>query len=432
MTFALHFVTSLREATGIDLMQKPFFRNTPYYLLYSNPPYAKISPFGDGEHNGSSVGKGHLMYQFATLTRNPYFRWYADAWRSGPGAGILGVLLYDETLQSKSPADLPSSRYFPGVGLVSLHSAFGDAANDVHFLIHSNPYGAVSHGHADQNAFTIEAYGEALAIASGYYPWYGSNHHKYWQWESRSSNTITFNGGQGQVIRSRKSKGAITVYQPGDHYDYLCADATAAYQGRLTRAKRHVIHVKPGWFVMMDDLAAPQPVSFEWNLHALSPMEMDENFQTITVAQGNSRLYVQLYPGENLKFSQTDQFTVPPERGEPPQHHFKAASAPRTESQIVSVLLPYKAGGENDLPQIKSLVSDTAIGVRLITPNGIHTIAFRRPGTSGDTSLGVYNSDGEGFAVFSAVNDTPTRHLLVKGTRLLEVEPRSEPRVIVP
>lgn len=31
MQFALHNVVALREAAGVNLMQKPFFRNTPYY-----------------------------------------------------------------------------------------------------------------------------------------------------------------------------------------------------------------------------------------------------------------------------------------------------------------------------------------------------------------------------------------------------------------
>ncbi len=56
MNFALHFVIPLRTATGADLMRQPFFRNTPYYLLYTNPPYAEISPFGDGEHGGGGGG----------------------------------------------------------------------------------------------------------------------------------------------------------------------------------------------------------------------------------------------------------------------------------------------------------------------------------------------------------------------------------------
>ena len=290
MNFALHFVVPLRNTAGADLMQKPFFQNTPYYLLYTNPPYAKISPFGDGEHGPSSRAKGALMYQFSSLLHDPYIRWYADAIESGPGDAILGVVLKDDSLQAKSPSELPSSRYFPGVGLVSLHTDLGSADNDIHFLIHSDPYGPISHAHADQNAFTLEAYGEALAIASGYYPWYGSDHHSKWQWESKSSNTITYDGGIGQKKRDPKSKGRIVAFEPGEFADYVQADASAAYQGQLKKFVRHVVHIRPGLFILFDELDAPEPVLYEWRLHALSEMQLRPNEQIVTVRQGEARL----------------------------------------------------------------------------------------------------------------------------------------------
>ena len=72
----------------MDLMQKPFFRNTPYYGLYTATPYHQHSPFGDG-HTGSPRGIGNLMYAFSTLTQDPYFRWHAEESESTIGADVL-------------------------------------------------------------------------------------------------------------------------------------------------------------------------------------------------------------------------------------------------------------------------------------------------------------------------------------------------------
>ena len=47
MTVGLHFIQDIKKATGLDLIKKEFYKNTPYYIIYSNPPYAKMSPFGD-------------------------------------------------------------------------------------------------------------------------------------------------------------------------------------------------------------------------------------------------------------------------------------------------------------------------------------------------------------------------------------------------
>ena len=152
MNYALHFVVSLKKAIGIDMMQKGFFHNTPYYILYSNPPYAKLSPFGDGENNPPSKSRALTMYHFSSLLYDPYLKWYADFLDAGPGENILGVLLKNDYIKSKSPSDLPQSRYFPGIGLVSLHTNLDNADEDIHFLFHSDPYGKYGHHHPDEES----------------------------------------------------------------------------------------------------------------------------------------------------------------------------------------------------------------------------------------------------------------------------------------
>ncbi len=197
MSFGLHFVVALREATGIDLSQRPFFKSTPYYRLYITPPHAQMSPFGDGSQWLPSR-PGRLMYWFSTLGQDPAIRWYADSLGQGGGASILGVVLKDDTLAGRAPHELPPARLFEGVGLASLHTDLVNGDEDVHFSMKSSPYGAVSHGHQAQNCFALEAYGEALAILTGYYTSYGSPHHVNWTRQTKAKNGITIDGGIGQ------------------------------------------------------------------------------------------------------------------------------------------------------------------------------------------------------------------------------------------
>lgn len=400
MSFVLYFVVPLREATGIDLMQKPFFHNTPYYTLYTNPPYAKISPFGDGEHGGASRSRGSLMYHFSTLLRDPYVRWYADALDASPGTGVLGFVLADESLKAKEPSDLPSARYFPGVGLVSMHTALGDADRDIHFLFHSDPYGAISHSHADQNAFTLEAFGEALAIASGYYPWYGSLHHKNWQWHSKSSNTITINGGIGQRIRSPESKGKIVSFSAGEWFDYCLGDALAAYAPRLEKADRHVLHLHPGTFVIIDDLSAPEPVTFEWQLHTLSKSTIDEEKQAVTISRGDARCAVLFASPQGLKITQTDQFTDPPEDNKPNQWHVTGATAkPVAATRFFTVLHPYRSGDQRSIPRVEWLEGEGAVGLRMVREDAEYVVGFRSDPRMAYTSVGNLTSAASVYAV---------------------------------
>ena len=377
MSFALHFVVPLRLATGADLMEKPFFRNTPYYLLYTNPPYAQISPFGDGENGrGGGGGKGLVMYAFSSLLGDPYLRWYAEESGVDVPADILGVVLSKDAPTAKPPLDLPQTRYFPGVGLVSLHTALGNAAEDIHFLIHSDPYGPISHAHADENAFTLEAYGEALAIASGYYPWYGSDHHSGWQWESKSSNTITFNGGIGQAKRSAKSKGRIVQVVSNGTFDYVQADATEAYQGKLTKCVRHVVHIRPGVFVIYDDVAAPEPVTFEWRLHGNAPVEAEGN--KMKIVQGDAVLNVDFVMPTTLSMSTHEGAEPPPENDYPPQYYAIAATAePVATTGYLAVLSPERT--DERIPMaIVPLASGDTPGLR-ININGEETlVAFKK------------------------------------------------------
>ena len=96
----------LREATGVDLMQKPFFRNTPYYGLYTATPYHQHSPFGDGQ-TGSPRGLGQLMYVFSTLTQNPYVRWHAQESEATIGADVLSLATYDPNCRPARRSSCP-------------------------------------------------------------------------------------------------------------------------------------------------------------------------------------------------------------------------------------------------------------------------------------------------------------------------------------
>jgi hypothetical protein len=222
------------------------------------------------------------MYVFSTLTQNPYFRWHAEEAKATVGADVLSLATYDPRLKVKSPRELPPARWFPAVGLASFHTALGDRQNDISFLMRSSPYGGVSHGHADQNAYAIEAFGRGLAIATGYYPWYGSPHHDKWTRATRAVNSILVDG-QGQVQRRWGAGGQLTAMESVEGYDYAEGEAAPAYAGLLERFRRRVVHVRPGMFVMLDDLQSPRPARFQWLLHAYHQIQIKEGKQVLRV-----------------------------------------------------------------------------------------------------------------------------------------------------
>jgi len=194
-----------------------------------------------------------------------------------------------------------------------------DVDNDTFFLFKSSPYGSVSHSHADQNCFAIMKGGKALAIPSGYYgPSYGMAHHAEWTRSTKANNGVLVNG-EGQVIRSAKANGHLVHFEDRKGLSYVCGDATAAYVGKLNRFERHVLFLRPGLILMLDDLAAPEAATYQWMLHAFDEMTVG-NGQVIS-RRDDKTLDVRLMSPQGLTLSQTDVFDTPFNAGIPESFH---------------------------------------------------------------------------------------------------------------
>ncbi len=161
--------------------------------------------------------------------------------------------------------------------------------------------------------------GKALAIPSGYYgPSYGMPHHAEWTRSTKANNSILVNG-QGQIIRNAKANGQITAFEDHPGLTYLQGNAAPAYMGNLTRFNRHVLFLRPGLILILDDLEAPAPATYQWMLHAFEEMELS-NSQIISKRE-NATLNVHLSSPSGLTLSQTDQFDIPYNTNIPEQFH---------------------------------------------------------------------------------------------------------------
>ncbi|MBD3291939.1 MAG: DUF4962 domain-containing protein, partial [Armatimonadia bacterium] len=252
----------LLDDIGVPFKDKPFCQNNGWFGLYGVPVGGKMRPFGDSHSGSVGPADGRVIYRWATLYQNPYWRWYAEQYNADPGSAAGEFGFFDPDLQATAPTDIPQGHVFPDIGLACMHSNIADPQNNVYMLMRSSPYGSVSHSHASQNAFAINAFGQALAMSSGYYQLYGSPHHAQWTWDTRAHNSILVNG-EGQVKRSAQSKGQITQFDTQDEYCYAVGDATEAYDGRLDKFLRRVLFIRPDTFVICDELEAPEPATYQ-------------------------------------------------------------------------------------------------------------------------------------------------------------------------
>lgn len=378
-TLYLPAIEALRATTGFDLYRKPFFNRIPRFFLYCTSPIGEQRPFGDGSDRPVSGPAGAvLMAHHGRRLKDPAYVWWAQqagGLKEGVSDALVAVLTEDD-VPPRPPSDRPQAAVFRGIGWAALHSALDRPEQDTLLLFKSSPYGSVSHSHADQNSFAILKGGRALAIPSGYYgPAYGMPHHADWTRQTKANNSILVDG-EGQVVRSLRARGRIAAFRHQKALTYVAGDAAEAYGGRLTRFLRHVLFLRPGLIVMVDDLEAPRPARYQWLLHALEKMEADETAGVVVSRRGGASLTVRLVAPQGLAFSQTDRFDTPYNAGNPPEYHeerpnqwhFRAET--REPAAATRILALATVRGPDEDFRVETLEHEGWWGLRLETQAG--------------------------------------------------------------
>ncbi len=306
LSFIIEYAEMLRTVTGLDLFQQPWLNQTARFPMYCAPPNAWGVSFADtGKPNHS--GRGPYATNYVGLlgenTGDPYALWYA-----GRREVVEGV-------DPRPPVDLPQSIHYSFIGLGIVNDSLLDGREGVTFAMHSGPYFA-GHQHADQNAFVIHAYGEKLAIDSGYYDWYGSPHFKEYSLQTVAHNSVLVDG-EGQAAVTKGADGRMAAYFESPGYAYMVGDASDpdVYKGRLTRFDRRVLMVRPGVIVMQDLLDAPESSSFDWLLHTVAPIEVDAASRRFAVTSGAARMTAQMLAPGDVAAEVTDRYPVHPYDG---------------------------------------------------------------------------------------------------------------------
>jgi len=390
MSKAVTWLQVANSALGIDGFKKPFFSQVGDYPLYIAPPGSPNMGFGDLSFRPPPQSWGGFIEYFlragsgksqANNTHAGCWRWWTEQWQMRGEDGLMGFL-YDANLPplppAKAPTDLPQSKIFHGIGVASLHTTLLNGADDVHLLFKSSPFGAQSHGHNPQNSFQLNAYGEALLTTCVYRDLHGSKFHYQWAHSTKAHNAVLVDG-EGQIPHTATSTGRIIESKLTPEWDYIEGDALPAYGGKLTRARRKVVFVKPNLIVICDDLAAPKPVSFQFLLHALSPFTVDEEASILFAKQPKARVTAQYLSPTPLNFRQWDGFDPKPDREFPNQWHVEAGTRERlTELRMLTVIVPQRSGQAEVAWKAARLESDTAVGVRIVRAGKATLVAFRK------------------------------------------------------
>lgn len=316
----------------------PFWKNTPYFAVYNVQPYLHTI-FGDasnaGHFNLEPVVAEYLRH-LGRVQQDGYLITYAslvDDPRTPPSKMGLGKLdrtyptaaefLIRNFIGSAFPlpeprplSELPPYRYFSDIGWVSMHSALGDPANDIHITFKSSPYGSYSHSHADQNAFILNAYGEGLAINSANREFHRSPHHQHWTWQTRSKNAVLIDG-LGQKSQDKHATGKITRFEVGDRYALATGDARVAYNtlqpfDKVKRATRDLVFIDQRYLVIRDVVHIADGATLAWRLQAEQSQGWDNLRQTGFILGEKATLTTKfISPDHEWAATITDRYPVP-------------------------------------------------------------------------------------------------------------------------
>ncbi|MHB8997042.1 MAG: DUF4962 domain-containing protein [Armatimonadota bacterium] len=428
LQFVIKYADLMRDVCGIDLFQHPWLYQTGRFPLYTTIPGAWAVSFADtGKPNHSVFGPAQTtqVADLAVRTKDPYALWY-----SGKYAGA--------DFDPKPPVDLPQSIHYRFIGWSVFNTSLVEGGENVTFALRSGPFWA-GHQHEDQNSFVINAYGEKLAIDSGYYDWFGSPHFKEYSVLTKAHNAILVNG-LGQDSRKPGADGEITAWFDSPGYGYTVGDASnpAMYQGNLKRWDRRALFIKPGLVIVHDVLgSAKGPAQYDWLLHTVAPIEISGTgvsavaspvgLPAFSFTSGKASLSGTFLAPKDLALQVKAGYPVEPVDGYstrpvPPEkysHEWTLTATPKEKRQNEDIFAVMQIQrGEAPKAKVESIASNGAFGVKITDGAETTLVLSRKREAQSVMSGGGLESDGEVASVTLDADGRVLRSLLVGGKSL--------------
>jgi hypothetical protein len=276
-SFALSFDALASARVEHTLFEHPYLATMPRYCLGLLAPDTKQIPcFSDGSP-GVAVPKLMMILAQRGSTDAAFYLEKIGALKI---SGIYDFVRFDEARLAPRPPTWNPSTAFVDIGYASLRDGFNAQAPSLFFK--SGPTtNKIGHNHYDHNAFVISYGGQWLIPDRGYHNFYVPPKRKFSLGsighctvvldidERWMKDTTVPSPGHDQV---NLAGGRLAEFFAGQSFDYVKGEAAATYnpKGRtvLERFDRRIVFVKPHFFVVRDDLAAPEPHAYSFLLHS--------------------------------------------------------------------------------------------------------------------------------------------------------------------
>lgn len=308
-SLALCFDALIGAQVEHNLFDHPYLATMPRYCLGLLAPDTKQIPcFSDGSP-GVAVPKLMSIIAQRGSKESAYYLQLIQALQP---AGIYDFVRFDEGKLDPQPPTWNPSTVFTDIGYASLRDGFNATAPSLFFK--SGPTtNRIGHNHYDHNAFVVSYGNQWLIPDRGYHSFYIPAKRKFSLGtmghcsvvldvdEAWMKDTTVPSPGHDQV---NVAGGKISEFFAGQSFDYVKGEAAAPYNSDklqvLDRFDRRIVYVKPGFFLIRDDLSAPQPHAYNFLLHSDGMGEIVPSGDLYTVIRGRSQAWVKVQSSSAL------------------------------------------------------------------------------------------------------------------------------------
>jgi hypothetical protein len=167
-----------------------------------------------------------------------------------------------------------------------------DWTRAAHYLVFdAGPYGG-PHGHEDKLSFELAAFGQSFIVDPGSYTYNKNDPFRAYFVGSQGHNTVLVDG-QSQVRRWQKdnltpktASGDYATWISRPDFDYVVAsysDGYGVFEFKPPKDAsiiedvthiRHILFVKPDYWVIVDELEASQTHTYQWLFHTPPTMQV--------------------------------------------------------------------------------------------------------------------------------------------------------------
>ena len=408
----LMFADVLNRVTGDNsLLDHQYTKEVlPLWVIYFlTPGGSGRVPFSDDPGGG---GYGLIMKIINNYFNNGYAGWFLNKTGQDKSKGFLDVIYFNPKRKITSPDNLPTAKLFENIGWVSLRSDWSDTATFLAFQCSSSELG---HNHYDQNNFVLNIAGEWLITDPGYID-YRPGPTNIFTLQSVGHNTILIDGeGQNKLGNSQ-----VKEFFHSHYYDYVAGDASKSYSSeKLNKFLRHIVYLRPDYFLIFDQLVSPKPAKFEWLLQASNSGKTNRENNVISIKKRKSELNVFVLQPEEANI----EITKYPGAEQYGPYAVVSNSAEKEEVNFLSLLYGRPLSKETNLIELASYPVFDSSGqeYKVVGVEGENGLFYRGQSKGDYLTFEITVSKGGDYEITSGFFKSPaygTVHLSIDGKKI--------------